>query len=291
MLTYKAPLRDIKFLINDVFAFQTHYKDLDNGENADPETVDMILQGMADFAENVLAPLYQPADAEGCHFENGVVTTPKGFKEAYDQFVEGGWQGISYPEEYGGMNLPTSLNLIKAEMIGTANWPWAMYPGLSTGCINTIMQYGTDEQKETYLHKLVEGSWAGTMCLTEPQCGTDLGQVKSKAIPQDDGSYKLSGTKIFISSGEHDLTENIVHIVLARLPNAPEGTRGISLFIVPKFLPTTEGEIGERNGVTCGSIEHKMGISSSATCVLNFDDAVGYLIGEPNKGLKAMFTF
>ena len=291
MLTYKAPLRDIKFLINDVFDYQTHYKDLDNGENADPETVDMILQGMADFAENVLAPLYQPADEEGCHFENGVVTTPKGFKEAYQQFVDGGWQGISYPEEYGGMNLPTSLNLIKAEMIGTANWPWAMYPGLSTGCINTIMQYGTDEQKETYLHKLVEGSWAGTMCLTEPQCGTDLGQVKSKAIPQEDGSYKLSGTKIFISSGEHDLTENIIHIVLARLPDAPEGTRGISLFIVPKFLPNTEGEIGERNGVTCGSIEHKMGISSSATCVLNFDDAVGYLIGEPNKGLKAMFTF
>jgi alkylation response protein AidB-like acyl-CoA dehydrogenase len=166
-----------------------------------------------------------------------------------------------------------------------------MYPGLSTGCINTLLQYGTDEQKATYLPKLVEGTWAGTMCLTEPQCGTDLGQVKSKAIPQDDGTYKISGTKIFISSGEHDLTDNIVHIVLARLPNAPEGTRGISLFIVPKFLPTAEGESGERNGVACGSIEHKMGINSSSTCVLNFDDAVGYLIGEPNKGLKAMFTF
>ncbi|MEZ2692334.1 acyl-CoA dehydrogenase C-terminal domain-containing protein [Psychrobacter faecalis] len=291
MLTYKAPLRDIKFLINDVFDYQTHYKSLDNGENADPETVDMILQGFADFAENVLAPLYQPADEEGCHFENGVVTTPKGFKEAYDQFVEGGWQGISYPEEYGGMNLPMSINLIKSEMMGTANWPWAMYPGLSTGCINTLLQYGTDEQKAIYLPKLVEGTWSGTMCLTEPQCGTDLGQVKSKAIPQDDGTYKISGTKIFISSGEHDLTDNIVHIVLARLPNAPEGTRGISLFIVPKFLPNAEGESGERNGVVCGSIEHKMGISSSSTCVLNFDDAVGYLIGEPNKGLKAMFTF
>ena len=291
MLTYKAPLRDIKFLINDVFDYQTHYKSLDNGENADPETVDMILQGFAEFAENVLAPLYQPADEEGCHFENGAVTTPKGFKEAYDQFVEGGWQGISYPEEYGGMNLPMSINLIKSEMMGTANWPWAMYPGLSTGCINTLLQYGTDEQKAIYLPKLVEGTWSGTMCLTEPQCGTDLGQVKSKAIPQDDGTYKISGTKIFISSGEHDLTDNIVHIVLARLPNAPEGTRGISLFIVPKFLPNAEGESGERNGVVCGSIEHKMGISSSSTCVLNFDDAVGYLIGEPNKGLKAMFTF
>ncbi|WP_169392624.1 MULTISPECIES: acyl-CoA dehydrogenase C-terminal domain-containing protein [Psychrobacter] len=291
MLTYKAPLRDIKFLINDVFDYQSHYKTLDNGANADPETVDMILQGMADFAENVLAPIYQPADAEGCHFNNGEVTTPKGFKEAYQQFVEGGWQGISYPEEYGGMNLPMSLNLIKAEMIGTANWPWAMYPGLSTGCINTLLQYGTQAQKDTYLPKLVEGSWSGTMCLTEPQCGTDLGQVKSKAIPQDDGTYKLSGTKIFISSGEHDLTENIIHIVLARLPDAPEGTKGISLFIVPKFLPNDAGELGERNGVTCGSIEHKMGISSSATCVLNFDAATAFLIGEPNKGLKAMFTF
>lgn len=291
MLSYKAPLRDMKFLINDVFDFQAHYKDLNNGDNADPETVDMILQGFADFAENVLSPLYQPADEEGCSFKDGEVTTPKGFKDAYDQFVEGGWQGISYPEEFGGMNLPMSINLIKAEMMGTANWPWAMYPGLSTGCINTVLQYGSDEQKAVYLPKLIEGSWAGTMCLTEPQCGTDLGQVKTKAEPQDDGTYKINGTKIFISSGDHDLTENIVHIVLARLPNAPEGTRGISLFIVPKFTPTDDGEVGERNGVTCGSIEHKMGISSSATCVLNFDDAIGYLIGEPNKGLKAMFTF
>lgn len=291
MLSYKAPLRDMKFLLNDVFDYQTHFKDLSNGENADPETVDMILQGMADFAENVVSPLYQPADEEGCHFKDGEVTTPKGFKDAYDQFVEGGWQGISYPEQYGGMNLPMSLNLIKSEMIGTANWPWAMYPGLTTGCINTLLQYGTDEQKDVYLPKLVEGTWSGTMCLTEPQAGTDLGQVKSKAEPLDDGTYKINGTKIFISSGEHDLTDNIIHIVLARLPNAPEGTRGISLFIVPKFIPNPEGEAGDRNGVTCGSIEHKMGISSSATCVLNFDDATGYLIGEPNKGLKAMFTF
>ena len=291
MLSYKAPLRDMKFLLNDVFDYQTHFKDLSNGENADPETVDMILQGIADFAENVISPLYQPADAEGCHFKDGVVTTPKGFKDAYDQFVEGGWQGISYPEEYGGMNLPMSLNLIKAEMIGTANWPWAMYSGLTTGCINTLMQYGTEEQKDTYLPKLVEGTWSGTMCLTEPQAGTDLGQVKTKAVPQEDGTYKLNGTKIFISSGDHDLTDNIIHIVLARLPDAPEGTRGISLFIVPKFNINEEGEAGERNGVSCGSIEHKMGISSSATCVLNFDDATGYLIGEPHRGLKAMFTF
>ena len=184
-----------------------------------------------------------------------------------------------------------SVNLIKSEMMGTANWAFAMYPGLSVGCMNTIMQYGTPEQKATYMPALVEGRWSGTMCLTEPQCGTDLGQVKTKAIPQEDGTYKISGTKIFISAGEHDLTENIVHIVLARLPDAPEGTKGISLFIVPKFLVTENGDIGERNTVNCGSIEHKMGIKASATAVLNFDNATGYLIGEPNKGLKAMFTF
>ena len=290
MLTYKAPLRDIRFLINEVFDYPAHYKTLKSGQNADPETLNMILEGFADFAEQVLSPIYQPADAEGCHFDNGNVTTPKGFKEAYDQFVEGGWQGISYPESYGGMGLPMSVNLIKAEMMGSANWPWAMYPGLTLGAVNTILQYGTTEQKDTYLPNLVSGVWSGTMCLTEAGCGTDLNQMKTSATPNDDGSYAISGSKIFISAGEHDLTENIVHIVLARLPNAPEGTKGISLFIVPKFLPTQTG-IGERNAVTCGSIEHKMGINSSATCVLNFDKATGFLIGEPNKGLKAMFTY
>lgn len=290
-LTYKAPLRDIRFLTNEVFDYPAHYKNLNNADHADPETVDMILEGIADFSQNVLAPLYQSGGEEGCHFDKGEVTTPKGFKEAYHQLVEGGYQGLSYPEEYGGMNMPNSLNLFKSEMMATANWAFTMYPGLSIGCMNTILQYGTQEQKDTYMPHLVAGTWSGTMCLTEPQCGTDLGQVKTKAIPQDDGTYKISGTKIFISSGEHDLTENIVHIVLARLPDAPEGTKGISLFIVPKFTPDANGEVGERNGVTCGSIEHKMGISASATCVLNFDGATGYLIGEPNKGLKAMFTF
>lgn len=295
-LTYKAPLRDIRFLTNEVFDYPKHYQSLKNAAHADPETVDMILDGVADFSQNVLAPLYQSGGEEGCHFDKGIVTTPKGFKEAYNQLVEGGYQGLSFPEQYGGMNMPNSLNLIKSEMMATANWAFTMYPGLSIGCMNTILQYGTQEQKDTYMPHLVAGTWSGTMCLTEPQCGTDLGQVKTKAILQDDGTYKISGTKIFISSGEHDLTENIVHIVLARLPDSPEGTKGISLFIVPKFLPkqagaTTEGEVGERNGVTCGSIEHKMGISASATCVLNFDNATGYLIGEPNKGLKAMFTF
>ena len=290
MPAYKAPLRDIRFLMNEVLDYPAHYQTLSNGEYADSDTVDMILDGAADFCENVLSPLNQSGDEAGCHFENGNVTTPKGFKEAYDQFVQGGWQGLSYPEEFGGQNLPMSLNLIKSEMMGTANWSFQMYPGLSVGCINTIMQFGSDEQKNTYLPHLVAGTWSGTMCLTEPQCGTDLGQVKTKAEPNADGTYAISGTKIFISAGEHDLTENIIHIVLARLPDAPAGTKGISLFIVPKFLPSN-GDVGERNPVTCGSIEHKMGIRASATAVLNFDSAVGYLIGEKNKGLHAMFTF
>ena len=291
MPAYKAPLHDIRFLMNEVFDYPAHYKTLSNGEAADADTVDMILEGAADFCENVLSPINQSGDEEGCHFDNGVVTTPKGFKEAYNQFVQGGWQGLSYPEEFGGQGLPMSLNLIKSEMMGTANWSFTMYPGLSMGCMNTIMQFGTDEQKNTYMPHLTAGTWSGTMCLTEPQCGTDLGQMKTKAEPQADGSYKITGTKIFISAGEHDLTENIVHIVLARLPDAPAGTKGITLFIVPKFLPNAEGGVGERNGVACGSIEHKMGIRASATAVLNFDAATGYLIGEENKGLHAMFTF
>ena len=291
MPAYKAPLRDIRFLINEVFDYSAHYKTLSIGENADADTIDMILEGAADFCENVLSPLNQSGDEEGCHFKDGEVTTPKGFKQAYDQFVQGGWQGLSYPEEFGGQGLPMSLNLIKSEMMGTANWSFTMYPGLSMGCMNTILQFGTDEQKATYMPHLTAGTWSGTMCLTEPQCGTDLGQVKTKAEPNADGTYAITGTKIFISAGEHDLTDNIIHIVLARLPDAPAGTRGISLFIVPKFLPTADGGIGERNPVTCGSIEHKMGIRASATAVLNFDAAKGYLIGEINKGLHAMFTF
>ena len=291
MPAYKAPLRDIRFLMNEVLDYPAHYQTLSNGEYADADTVDMILEGAADFCENVLSPLNQSGDLEGCHFKDGEVKTPKGFKEAYEQFVQGGWQGLSYPEEFGGQALPMSLNLIKSEMMGTANWSFTMYPGLSMGCMNTIMQFGTEEQKNTYMPHLTAGTWSGTMCLTEPQCGTDLGQVKTKAEPKGDGTYAITGTKIFISAGEHDLTENIIHIVLARLPDAPAGTRGISLFIVPKFIPAADGGIGERNPVTCGSIEHKMGIRASATAVLNFDAATGYLIGEVNKGLHAMFTF
>lgn len=291
MPTYKAPLRDMRFLLNEVFDYPGHYEKLSNGKDADPETVNAILEEAARFCEEVLAPLNQSGDAEGCHFEDGKVTTPKGFKEAYDQFVEAGWQGLSHPEEFGGQGLPMSLGLLKSEMMGTANWAFTMYPGLSMGAMNTIMQYGDEAILKTYMTPLTEGRWGGTMCLTEPQCGTDLGQVKTKAEPNKDGSYTVTGTKIFISAGEHDLTENIVHVVLARLPGAPQGTRGISLFVVPKHLPNEDGSIGDFNNVNCASIEHKMGIKASATAVLNFDGAKGWMIGEENKGLEAMFTF
>ncbi|WP_138437411.1 acyl-CoA dehydrogenase C-terminal domain-containing protein [Marinobacter shengliensis] len=291
MPVYKAPLRDMKFLLNDVFHYPGHYQTLASGENATPDIVDAILTECGRFCEEVLSPIYQSGDEEGCRLENGEVTTPKGYKDAYNQYVMGGWQGLSAPEEYGGQGLPASMGLFKQEMMGTANWSFSMYPGLSLGAMNTIFLHGSEDQKQTYLVPLTEGRWGGTMCLTEPQCGTDLGQVKTKAEPQADGSYKLTGTKIFISSGEHDLTENIVHIVLARLPDAPKGTRGISLFIVPKFLPAADGSVGERNGVNCGSLEKKMGIKASATCVMNFDGATGYLIGPENEGLECMFTF
>ena len=291
MTQYKAPLRDMRFLMNEVLDYPAHYASLPNGKDADPEMVDAILDGAAQLCEDVLAPLNHSGDIEGCHFDNGAVTTPKGFKEAYRQFVEGGWQGLSFPTEFGGQGLPMSLNLFKSEMMGTANWSFAMYPGLSVGCINTLMQYGSKKQKAQYIPRLVSGEWAGTMCLTEPQCGTDLAQVKTRAVPQKGGSYKITGTKIFISAGEHDLTENIVHIVLARLPDAPEGTRGISLFVVPKFKVKADGTLGERNAVNCGSIEHKMGIRASSTAVLNFDEAEGFMVFEPNRGLEAMFTF
>ena len=291
MLRYKAPLRDMRFLINEVLDYPTHYASLSNGAEATPEMVDAILEGAATLCEEVLAPLNASGDKEGCHLADGVVTTPKGFKEAYAQFVAGGWQGLSFPVEYGGQGMPMSLNLFKSEMMGAANWSFNMYPGLSIGCINTLLQYGTDTIKTVYLPRLVAGEWTGTMCLTEPQCGTDLAQVKTRAEPQTDGTYALTGTKIFISSGDHDLAENIVHIVLARLPGAPAGTRGISLFVVPKLAVGADGKVGDRNGVNTGSLEHKMGISANATAVLNFDGAIGTLIGEPNKGLEAMFTF
>ncbi|MDX1799616.1 MAG: acyl-CoA dehydrogenase C-terminal domain-containing protein [Marinobacter sp.] len=291
MPAYKAPLRDMRFLLNDVFDYPAHYARLSNGDQATPDIVEAILVECARFCEQVLSPLYQSGDEEGCRLADGEVTTPAGYKEAYRQYVEGGWQGLSAPESVGGQGLPASMGLLKQEMMGTANWPFSMYPGLSLGAMNTLQLHGTESQQQDYLVPLTEGRWGGTMCLTEPQCGTDLGQVKTRAEPQADGSYRVTGTKIFISSGDHDLTENIVHIVLARLPDAPKGTRGISLFIVPKFLPDGQGGVGDRNGVSCGSLEKKMGIKASATCVLNFDDATGFLIGPENEGLNCMFTF
>ncbi|GAC21007.1 acyl-CoA dehydrogenase C-terminal domain-containing protein [Paraglaciecola arctica] len=291
MLQYKAPVMDMKFLIEDVFKYYAHYEKYPEFAEATPDLVDAILQECAKFCENELLPLNQSGDKEGCKFDNGVVTTPKGFKEAYNKYVEGGWQSLSHPLEHGGQGLPPSLGIAKQEMMGTANWSWAMYPGLSHGAMNTIQTHGTTQQKELFLPPLTEGTWTGTMCLTEPQCGTDLGQVKTKAVANDDGTYDIVGTKIFISAGEHDLTENIIHIVLARLPGAPEGTRGISLFIVPKIQVDQQGNLGETNNVTCGAIEDKMGIKGSATAVLNFDNAKGVLIGPENKGLECMFTF
>jgi hypothetical protein len=291
MLTYKAPIADIKFVIEDVFDYYKHYKQHKDYEEASPDLVDAIIEECAKFSENELLPLYQSGDKEGCHFEQGKVTTPTGFKEAYQQYIAGGWPSLSHAQEHGGQGLPPSLGMVQSEMTGTANWPWAMYAGLSHGAMNTITSHGSHKQKEMYLSPLITGIWTGTMCLTEPQCGTDLGQISTKAEQNDDGTFNISGTKIFISAGEHDLTDNIVHIVLARLPDAPKGTRGISLFIVPKMRVNEDGSVGELNNVTCGSIEDKMGIKASATAVLNFDNAVGELIGPRNKGLECMFTF
>lgn len=291
MLSFNAPLEDIKFLFEDVLDYYGHYGQYPEFEEATPDLVDAILQECAKFSENELLPINQSGDDEGCTFDNGQVTTPKGFKEAYQQYIEGGWASISHPVEHGGQGLPPSLGLVLSEIIGTANWSWQMYPGLSHGAMNTVHTHGTEEQKELYLNPMIEGRWTGTMCLTEPQCGTDLGQVKTKAEPNGDGTYNITGTKIFISAGEHDLTDNIVHIVLARVPGAPAGTKGISLFIVPKMQLDEQGNAGEFNNVVCGSIEHKMGIKASATAVLNFDNAKGVMIGPENKGLECMFTF
>ncbi|WP_286236887.1 acyl-CoA dehydrogenase C-terminal domain-containing protein [Neptuniibacter halophilus] len=288
MPEYKAPLRDMSFVLNEVLQSEAHYSNLPGCEEATPDMLSAIMEEGAKFAERVLSPLNQVGDQQGCTWNDGQVTTPEGFKEAYQQFVEGGWPSLSHETEYGGQGLPESVGIVINEMVGTANWSWSMYPGLSHGAMNTLGAHGTEEQKETYLTKLVSGEWTGTMCLTEPHCGTDLGMLRTKAEPQADGSYKISGTKIFISAGEHDMADNIVHIVLARLPDAPEGTKGISLFIVPKHLPEAPGA---DNGVSCGSLEHKMGIHGNATCVMNFDNATGYLIGPANKGLNCMFTF
>lgn len=289
MPVYKAPVDDVMFLLKDVFPIERH-NNLPGFADATSETVEAILTEGAKLCEEVFAPLNLPGDQEGCvRNPDGSVTTPKGFKAAYDAYVAGGWMGLSMPEAFGGQGLPTTLNVILQEFQSSANLALAMYAGLTQGAIAALLQHGSEDVKQTYVPKMVAGTWTGTMNLTEPHCGTDLGLLKTKAVPNGDGSYAISGTKIFISSGEHDFAENIIHLVLARIEGAPQGTKGISLFVVPKFS-VSDGVPGERNGVSCGSIEHKMGIHGNATCVLNYDGAQGWLIGEENRGLNAMFV-
>ncbi|MGD9163499.1 MAG: acyl-CoA dehydrogenase C-terminal domain-containing protein [Chromatiales bacterium] len=289
MAQYHPPLRDYQFIYHELLD-PARIQALPGCEEFDGDLVNAVLEESGKFFSEVLFPLNRSGDEEGCHFEDGEVRTPAGFKDAYQQYVEAGWTAIACDPEDGGQGLPNAVTLLVEEMATACNLSFVMYPGLSHGAYNAIKAHGDEALKRLYLPRLADGSWAGTMCLTEPQCGTDLGLVRSKAVPQEDGSYKLTGTKIFISAGEHDLTENIVHLVLARLPDAPSGIKGISLFLVPKFLPNKDAEVGERNGVVCSAIEHKMGIKASSTCVLNFDGATGWLLGQPHKGMRAMFT-
>jgi len=292
MTPYKAPLRDMQFVLQDLLNIEKHYQSLPACDEVNQELIDAILGEASKFAEEVLAPLNDVGDEVGCQMlEDGEVSTPPGFKEAYQQYVDGGWPSLDQPSRYGGQDLPMSIGLIVREMSGTANWSWSMYPGLSHGAMETIDKHGSEEQKAMFMEPLVSGRWTGTMCLTEAHCGTDLGLLKSKAEQAADGTYRITGSKLFVSSGDHDLAENIVHIVLARMPDSPPGTKGISLFIVPKFISKQDGSIGERNNVSCGALEHKMGIHGNSTCLLNFDGATGYLVGEANKGLNYMFTF
>ncbi|WP_428664552.1 acyl-CoA dehydrogenase C-terminal domain-containing protein [Reyranella sp.] len=289
MAVYKAPVKDIQFVLNEVLDVSSLAK-LPGYEDATPDTIQAIVEEAGKLCENVLFPLNRTGDEEGCHYENGVVRTPKGFKEAYDQFREGGWTAVTCDPEYGGQGLPATVGFALQEMFTASNQAFSMYPGLSHGAYEALARHGSDELKKRYLPKLTDGTWSGTMCLTEPHCGTDLGMLRTKAEQQADGSWSITGTKIFISAGEHDLTENILHLVLARPEGAPGGTRGISLFLVPKFLPKADGSVGERNGIRCGAIEHKMGIKANATCVMNLDSATGWLVGELNKGMNAMFV-
>ena len=293
-MSYDAPLKDMRFLINEVHDFPKHYESLKvtGGENATTDMVDAILEESAKFCTKELYPLAIGGDQIGCKYVDPHTTiTPPGFKEAYTQYCEGGWPGLTYPEAYGGQNLPTSMGLFTSEMQATANFAWTMYPGLSKGAINTIVSHGTDELKAKYLERMISGEFTGTMCLTEPHCGSDLGLVNTRAESNGDGTYKINGTKIFISCGDHDMTENIIHCVLARLPGAPAGTKGISLFAVPKKKVADDGAIGALNGVNIDRIENKMGVHGSSTCQINFEDAEGVLIGTENKGMNHMFTF
>ena len=290
MPTYTAPLREFRFLLHDVLEIE-RYANLPGFADAPLDLIEQVLEEGAKFCEGVLAPLNLVGDQHGCQrTADGSVTTPPGFKDAYKQYVEGGWPALSSDPAYGGQGLPAVVALAWNEMCCSANMAFAMYPGLSHGAYEAIHHHGSDAQKQLYLPKLVTGEWTGTMNLTEPHCGTDLGLLRTKAAPQADGSYKITGQKIFISAGEHDLASNIIHLVLARIEGAPAGTKGISLFIVPKFLVKADGSLGARNGVSCGKLEEKMGIHGNSTCVLNHDEATGYLIGTENKGLNAMFV-
>ena len=289
---YVAPLRDMQFVLHELLEVESALKELPKHSDLDIDTMNQVLEEGGKFAANVIFPLNHSGDREGCKLDvnTHTVQAPAGFHEAYKQYVEAGWPALSCDPEFGGQGLPIVLNNSFYEMLNSANQAWTMYPGLSHGAYECLHAHGTAEQKALYLPKLVAGTWTGTMCLTEPHCGTDLGLLKTKAAPQADGSYQLTGSKIFISAGEHDLSENIIHLVLARLPDAPPGTKGISLFIVPKFIPDAQGKIGARNPIFCGAIEHKMGIHGNATCQMNLDAAQGWLIGEPNRGLNAMFV-
>ena len=289
MPTYKAPLKEMMFVLKDVIGTDK-IRQLPQYSEISDDLIEAILTEGAKFTENVLTPLNLPGDNEGCKWNNGSVTTPKGYKEAYKEFVEAGWPALAADPEYGGQGLPNMVSLFFEEMICSSNLSFGLYPGLTRGASIMLHRHGSEELKDIYLKKMFEGTWSGTMCLTEPHCGTDLGMLRTKAEPQTDGTYKLSGTKIFITSGEHDLTENIIHFVIARTPDAPAGIKGISLFLVPKFMVKTDGSLGERNPANCASIEHKMGIKASSTCVMNFDGATGYLVGDLGRGINNMFT-
>ncbi|UYF70317.1 acyl-CoA dehydrogenase C-terminal domain-containing protein [Acinetobacter ursingii] len=292
MPVYKAPQRDMQFVLHEMLEVEENYQKFPKyADQFNRDLINQYLEAAADFSENEIAPINQSGDHEGCHLDQGVVKTPKGFKEAYQKYVELGFTSLTADPVYGGQGMPTLLRIAISEMLCASNWSWAMYQGLSHGAMRTLEHHGTEQQKQTFLTKLIAGIWTGTMCLTESHAGSDLGLIRTKAEPQADGSYAITGEKIFISAGEHDLAENIVHIVLARLPNAPSGTKGISLFIVPKFNVDESGNIQDRNQVVCSAIEHKMGIHGNATCVMNFDAAKGYLIGPENRGLNCMFTF
>ena len=292
MPSYTPPLRDMQFVMHELLHIVDDLKHIPKHADMDAETINAVLEEGGKFATEVLFPLNISGDAEGCTLDPKThsVTTPKGFKEAYAQYVEGGWAALGCDPAYGGQGLPLVVNQMFYEMLNSANQAWTMYPGLTHGAYASLAAHGTDEQKATYLHKMTSGQWTGTMCLTEPHCGTDLGLMRTKAELQPDGSYRITGNKIFISAGEHDMSENIVHLVLARLTDAPPGIKGVSLFVVPKFLVKADGSLGERNGIYCGGLEHKMGIKASATCQMVLDGAVGSMVGAPNKGMNGMFV-